>query len=449
MNSDISFVPDLEFRVTSMRYLSKFSQKTALKAITILTAFWLVGFSSFAQDAAPAEASAPAVDQATLDLGKGLFENNCTSCHGVGSEDVVGPGLKGILDRRQMDWLLKWVKSSQSVINSGDKYAVDLYNKYNKTQMQNFNLKDDEIKAIFAYVKVESEKAPVVVAGPAQTAGADGATASSGGGVSQTYLLIVLFSLVVILGAILMLLNAIAASLRDFIKVKKDNLEEDEADILEQGTIVGDIIKTKFYNQTWFKAIVTVVFVFTLLYQGVMYLFGIGVQKGYAPTQPIAFSHKIHAGDNKIDCQYCHSTASLSKNASIPSANVCMNCHGVIKKESPEIQKIYKAVEQNKPIEWVRIHNLPDLAYFNHSQHVAVGKVECQTCHGEIQEMDVVAQHSDLTMGWCINCHRETVVKSEGNAYYDKLMEYHKTTKNLKEMKVVNIGGLECSKCHY
>jgi mono/diheme cytochrome c family protein len=442
-------VADLDFRVISMQYLSNFTQKTATRVLVILTAFWLIGFSAFAQDAAPAESSAPVADQATLDLGKSLFENNCTSCHGVGSEDVVGPGLKGIMQRRNMDWLIKWVKSSQTVINSGDKYAVDLYNKYNKTQMQNFNLKDDEIKAIFAYVQVESEKAPAVVATASTGDSTGAATPSSDGGVSQTYLLIVLFSLVIILAAILMLLNSIASSLRDFIKVKKDTIEEDEADILEQGTVVGDILKTKFYNQTWFKAIATVVFVLVLSYQGVQYLFGIGVQKGYAPTQPIAFSHKIHAGDNKIDCQYCHSTASLSKNASIPAANICMNCHSVIKKDSPEIQKIYKAVEQNKPIEWIRIHNLPDLAYFNHSQHVAVGQVECQTCHGQIQEMDVVGQHADLTMGWCISCHRETVVKSEGNAYYDKLMEYHKTTKDLKEMKVVNIGGLECSKCHY
>jgi hypothetical protein len=125
-----------------------------------------------------------------------------------------------------------------------------------------------------------------------------------------------------------------------------------------------------------------------------------------------------------------------------------MNCHGVIKKESPEIQKIYTAIEQNRPIEWIRVHNLPDLAYFNHAQHVNVGNVQCQTCHGDIEKMEVVEQRSSLTMGWCIDCHRKTEVNTKDNAYYDKLVALH--SKESKEpLKVANIGGLECSKCHY
>jgi len=125
-----------------------------------------------------------------------------------------------------------------------------------------------------------------------------------------------------------------------------------------------------------------------------------------------------------------------------------MNCHNAIKTESPYIKRIYNAIERNEPIQWVRIHNLPDLAYFNHAQHVKVGGIECVTCHGPIQEMEVVQQYSSLTMGWCINCHRETVVKTDGNAYYDKLVKMH--AENSKDpLKVVNIGGLECSKCHY
>ena len=130
-----------------------------------------------------------------------------------------------------------------------------------------------------------------------------------------------------------------------------------------------------------------------------------------------------------------------------------MNCHTHIQnvggKEgvSPEIQKIYNAVDNNQPIEWVRVHNLPDLAYFNHAQHVAVGGIECQTCHGPIQEMEVVAQHSTLTMGWCIDCHRQTEIATEGNAYYDKLVQLHASSKDA--LKVKDIGGLECAKCHY
>jgi hypothetical protein len=134
------------------------------------------------------------------------------------------------------------------------------------------------------------------------------------------------------------------------------------------------------------------------------------------------------------------------KSASIPSANICMNCHNAIQTSSPQIQKIYTAIEKDTPIEWVRVHNLPDFAYFNHSQHTNVGGVECQTCHGQIQTMEVVQQVSPLTMGWCIDCHRETTVNTEGNDYYDKLLALH----NSKEpLKVGNIGGLECSKCHY
>ena len=200
------------------------------------------------------------------------------------------------------------------------------------------------------------------------------------------------------------------------------------------------------------------------------YKFGmeeVGVQQGYAPTQPINFSHKIHAGQYEIDCKYCHSTADKSKSASIPSLNTCMNCHKYVKaaekydgNTSPEIQKIYNAIGfdgdnmeymegyEQKPIEWVRIHNLPDLAYFNHSQHVVVGKVECQTCHGPIEEMEKVEQYSTLQMGWCIDCHRERGIDVENNEYYE---EAHKNmlAEGKDYLTVAENGGLECSKCHY
>jgi Cytochrome c7 and related cytochrome c len=187
-------------------------------------------------------------------------------------------------------------------------------------------------------------------------------------------------------------------------------------------------------------------------------LYSVGVQQGYAPKQPIAFSHKLHAGAYEIDCNYCHTGAMKGKSATIPSVNICMNCHRAVKTESPLIQKLWAAADwqpetlsfgpNQKPIEWVRIHNLPDLAYFNHSQHVSVAGLECQTCHGPIQEMDVVKQYSLLTMGWCIDCHRKTDVNAKGNAYYDKLVELHKAA-NKEPMKVQDNGGLECAKCHY
>ncbi|MFM9945428.1 MAG: cytochrome c3 family protein [Bacteroidia bacterium] len=230
--------------------------------------------------------------------------------------------------------------------------------------------------------------------------------------------------------------------------------------------IIKPWLKTK--NPTVSALLIGTIFGLIAFVQG--YKFGmneVGVQKGYSPTQPINYSHKLHAGKLQIDCKYCHSTAEKSKQASIPSANTCMNCHKYITlrdkyngKVSPEIDKIYKAIgwdaENNayipgykqKPIEWVRIHNLPDLAYFNHSQHVVAGKVECQTCHGPIQEMEKVAQFASLQMDWCINCHKERSIDLANNKYYEDL---HKRLKieGKSVYTVADNGGLECGKCHY
>jgi len=192
-------------------------------------------------------------------------------------------------------------------------------------------------------------------------------------------------------------------------------------------------------------------------------MMGIGVYQGYMPEQPIWFSHKIHAGQNGVNCQYCHSGVEKSKVANVPSANVCMNCHKYIQEGTisgtKEIAKIYAALDYNpekqtygenqKPIKWVRVHNLPDHVYFNHSQHVKVGKIECTECHGEIAKMDTVYQNSLLTMGWCIDCHRKTEVKMEGNAYYNELHAKLKEKYKGEPITVAKMGGLECAKCHY
>lgn len=191
----------------------------------------------------------------------------------------------------------------------------------------------------------------------------------------------------------------------------------------------------------------------------------VGVQQGYSPTQPINFPHTTHAGEYQIDCQYCHYGVEKGKQAVVPSVNICMNCHVHVTASekyngnvSPEIQKIYTAIDYNyetgeygdnpQPVKWVRIHNLPDLAYFNHSQHVVAGKQECQTCHGEIQEMEKVAQYATLQMGWCIDCHRNTNLSIDNNAYYADLVEKIKS-EGKDHITVAQNGGLECAKCHY
>ncbi len=189
-------------------------------------------------------------------------------------------------------------------------------------------------------------------------------------------------------------------------------------------------------------------------------LWNTNVHQGYQPVQPIKFPHDLHAGAMKIDCQYCHSGAYKSKNASIPSLNVCMNCHKVVKTESAEIHKIYDALGYDpqtqkydstkmRPMQWVRIHNLPDFAYFNHSQHVKVAGLKCQQCHGQIQEMKEVYQYSPLTMKWCIQCHKRTNVDFKGNPYYEKMEAVHKLLADGKQVTAAQMGGIECGKCHY
>jgi hypothetical protein len=175
----------------------------------------------------------------------------------------------------------------------------------------------------------------------------------------------------------------------------------------------------------------------------------LGTQVGYAPEQPIKFNHKLHAGKYGIQCQYCHTGVDKAKNASIPSVSTCMNCHNYIK-EGPqygktEIAKIEKAYTTKTPVQWVRIHNLPDHVYFSHAQHVNAGKLACENCHGRVQEMERVQQVSTLEMGWCINCHRETKVDST-NKYYTSTFDF---AKKHKSFTIGQLGGVECSKCHY
>jgi hypothetical protein len=229
----------------------------------------------------------------------------------------------------------------------------------------------------------------------------------------------------------------------DVLKGRKD-LDGRDVELLDQ-----KFDFSKIYKSNVVRGLAVGLFVLVVLYESIQGVMAIGLDQGYQPTQPIAFSHKLHAGENQINCAYCHTSVYKSKSANIPSANICMNCHSQIKTESPEIKKIYRAIERKQPIQWVRVHNLPDLAYFNHSQHTQVGGVECQTCHGPVQNMEVVYQYSPLTMGWCINCHREQPLNTKGNGYYDNLVKLHDVANQGAAFTVSSNGGTECSKCHY
>jgi mono/diheme cytochrome c family protein len=419
--------------------------------ILTVTATLFLTFSSLSVSAYQVEGDAA--------NGKKLYNANCASCHKL-DKKLVGPALGGVTERRELDWLLSWIKDNAALRASGDADAIAIFEEYNGSVMTAFpQFSDQEIKDILAYT-IEGSKPVEVV-----STGGDVAGTTMTAAPEKDFSLTVTIALAVFLTLLLSILYKV----KNTLKVVKGEPES---------TFIQD---ANFWTRTVIKSqpfivmatIVVAVFLIQQFYYG---LLSVGVNQNYQPAQPIAFSHKIHAGDNKVDCNYCHSSARHSAHSGIPSANVCMNCHmyidgseilneaGQLKydgEKSPEIAKIYDAIGwdaearsyiedyEEKPIKWIRIHNLPDLAYFNHAQHVSAGQIECQTCHGPIQEMEEVYQYSSLTMGWCINCHRETKVQLETNGYYAELHDKLKEKYGDEPITVEKIGGLECGKCHY
>ncbi|EMR03040.1 c-type cytochrome [Cesiribacter andamanensis] len=383
----------------------------------------------------------PTSDEA-ISAGAALFKNNCQQCHAI-EQVVVGPALKNIHTRRPVEWTAAFIRNSQKLIQSGDAYAVNLYNQYNKTQMPSFNFNDEEIMSLLAYIKAESDSPTGTGTNQASPGQGGEGVAPAESAATPGYITAILVVLGIVLVLVLVVLVLVLAVLRRYLNQRTD-LDAADREIIDRRMSFRSVVSSKPF-------LFLVIFIFTaVVFKNVIDgLYQIGVQQGYAPTQPIAFSHKLHAGTYQIDCNYCHTGAYKAKSANIPSVNICMNCHNSIGTDRPEIKKLYAAVENNQPIQWVRIHNLPDLAYFNHAQHTSVGGIECQTCHGPIQEMEVVYQYSKLTMGWCINCHRDTEVKTEGNDYYDKLVQLHNEAEAGGKLRVKDIGGMECSRCHY
>ncbi|MDH5828048.1 c-type cytochrome [Sphingobacterium faecium] len=386
--------------------------------------------------------------------GEKIFKSKCASCHAIGQKRV-GPALKGITDTKSEEWLIKWVQNSAALIKSGDPDAVAIFEEYNKSVMTNFtDMPDEQVKSVLAYIKDESTEKP-------KEGGTDGGGAAKDDN-ANLFMIFGLVGVVILAIVVIVVLNRVIRTLEKVIATNQAAIEAEEEPKTSKKflSFAQGFIKNK--KLVGFAVLMLVAL---LGVGGWKTMWNVGVHTGYQPVQPIKFSHQLHAGVNKIECQYCHGGAFKSKNASIPSANVCMNCHNTITGSehydgeiSPEIAKIYRALDWNpetraygnnpKPIQWVRIHNLPDFAYFNHSQHVTVAGVECQTCHGPIETMEEVYQYSPLTMKWCVDCHQTTDVKSD-NKYYEDLIKAHESIKKGEKMTAAMIGGLECGKCHY
>jgi len=407
------------------------------RSVLLIAGLAVMGFAAHAQgDAAKGEA---------------LFKAKCTACHKLDVR-MTGPALGPIIQSETDDkWLTKWIQNNQALIAAKDPKAVAIYNQYNQAAMTVFaELSDGDVANIIAYARAWKPAA-------APVAGAAGAAEADNG--PSNMVIFGLIGVIIIAFIIILVLNKAIGSLERLL-LKRNGLlteveEATEVEKADRAAKIKELAKNKKF--VFFVVLCGVIALSVWQFE---VLWNTNVHQGYQPVQPIKYSHELHAGVMKIDCQYCHSGAYKSKNATIPSLNICMNCHKSVKQESPEIHKIYDALGYDpatakydstkaKPIQWVRVHNLPDLVYFNHSQHVKVGKIICQTCHGPIQTMKEVYQYSPLTMKWCIQCHKRTDVNYKGNAYYTKMVAVHDMIKKGEKVTAAAMGGIECGKCHY
>ena len=394
--------------------------------------------------------------EADIQAGKSLFNANCAACHQL-NRKAVGPALSGVTEKYDREWLYKWIKNGTQMIKDGDPQAVAIWEEYNRAVMTNYpQFSNEQIDNILAYTDYTPPPPAVTVAASAQTV-------SQGSDISVNVILAVTIVIFTILIVMLFLVQ------RTLIKIANASGVKIEKDTKSNITPLWQtVVKNQFLI-----FILVVGFLLSSAYFTYGYLMQVGIDQGYAPIQPIHYSHKIHAGANQIECKYCHSSARVSKHSGIPSLNVCMNCHEYIAEYNGEedlengytrdfytneIKKLYSAVGwdeesqvytgNTKPVKWVRIHNLPDFVYFNHAQHAQVAKIECQTCHGPVEEMEIMYQYSPLTMGWCIDCHRESNVDKD-NEYYQKVHEELSKKYGVEKLTVAQLGGIECAKCHY
>ena len=354
----------------------------------------------------------------------------CKACHTIGGGKLVGPDLKGVTERREEAWLIKFIQNSQELVTAGDPIAVKVFEENNKVPMPpNPQLSAEQVKDILLYIKNGGKLPEGTIS---EVAVSESSTEDD---------------------------LEHSAELEEVLT----KMEYDDARHLQTTFIVMivlifislfDLFVTKIVQQRWIH---TIVILISLIIGGEVIFVSatnLGRQQFYQPEQPIWFSHKVHAGQNQIDCQYCHFTVDKSMHAGIPPTQVCLNCHNQVKKGKvtgeTEIAKIFESVNNGQPIEWVKVHNLPDHVYFNHAQHVAIGKVDCEECHGAVEKMDEIIQVEDLSMGWCIECHRTREINID-NKFYDNYTKMHAqlASGDLKRATVTQIGGEDCQKCHY
>ncbi len=429
-----------------MRNISLVFKKVWKSAFIFATASFLIVSVTKAQDVAE---------------GRTLFKAKCSSCHAL-DHNGTGPALTPKMNELEESFLIPWIKNNAALIASGNAQAVEA-SKFSPSEMKTFpELSDAQIKSIIAYAKVgEPKKEPV------------GGAVAADEGVSSLSLVGVI--------AIILLSIAVLIALGKAVKVlERLILEKQGITVVEEESVSFGVGVRRLFKNKKFVMFFVLCLVIVLGSFGWMGMWNTGVHTGYQPTQPIKFSHELHAGINQIDCQYCHTGAFKSKNSTIPSLNVCMNCHKNVQARtedgqvSPEIQKIYNALgydvekgtydkTKEKPIEWVRVHNLPDFAYFNHSQHVVVGEAAirkemgvdpkdpvCFACHGPVNTMEEIYQFSPLTMKWCIKCHEKADISNKkDDAFYTKIIEAHEKIKKGEKITPAMLGGLECGKCHY
>ena len=434
-----------------------------LAATILLISLSLLNFNAFSQ-------------------GEALFKSKCATCHQT-HKNGTGPKLFQVRDKwaaggAKEGSIYQWVNNWQTAAAT-DPYAAEV-SKWSPTAMSAFpDLKKEEINAIMDWIDAQPDPASAAPAGGGATDGSTGemtTDAEEEGSVGWVW---------IVMGVIFIVIIMAVGGVR-----RQLNIATSDDQTSQEKLTYGEEFRTWAWKNKVYVGITTLVVVISLIVGFLQSLSRIGVVEGYQPSQPIVFPHAAHAGINGIDCKYCHNSVAKSKHAGIPTVNVCMNCHKQINGEGKpfagEIQKIYKAAGWNPsgagkytgketPIVWNKVHVLPDHVYFNHSQHVVVGGIDCKQCHGDMTTMTETAKvhpveelnkiegnikltKPTLTMGWCIECHgaKEVALGNGKNAYYDEIhrrlkMDKPLYRKYLKDGKITvnELGGWECAKCHY